>query len=74
MAEQHLSNESSAQRRRRVDRVGLQRKKAHLTQEPAAVIAAVKNGLAEALADTSPLTDEQRRARAGLTNRQVTLR
>lgn len=30
--------------------------------------------LAEALADTSPLTDEQRRARAGLTNRQVTLR
>lgn len=30
--------------------------------------------LADALADTSPLTDEQRRARAGLTNRQVTLR
>jgi len=30
--------------------------------------------LAEALADTSPLTDAQRRARAGLTNRQVTLR
>jgi hypothetical protein len=30
--------------------------------------------LAEALADTSPLTDAQRSARAGLTNRQVTLR
>ena len=27
-----------------------------------------------ALADTSPLTSEQRRARAGLTTRQVTLR
>lgn len=40
-------------------------------EEPAAAFGA---RLAEALADTSPLTDEQRRARAGLTNRQVTLR
>jgi hypothetical protein len=30
--------------------------------------------LAQALADTTPLTSEQRRARAGLTTRQVTLR
>jgi len=30
--------------------------------------------LAEALADETPLTDEQRRARAGLVHRQVTLR
>ena len=30
--------------------------------------------LLEALADSSPLTDEQRRARAGLTTKQVTLR
>jgi hypothetical protein len=40
-------------------------------EEPAAAFGV---RLAEALADSSPLTDEQRRARAGLTNRQVTLR
>jgi hypothetical protein len=44
---------------------------AEATEEPAAAFGV---RLAEALADTSPLTDEQRRARAGLTNRQVTLR
>ena len=44
---------------------------ADATEEPAKAFA---ERLAEALADTSPLTDEQRRARAGLTNRQVTLR
>ena len=41
------------------------------TEEPAQAFA---ERLADALADSSPLTDEQRRARAGLTNRQVTLR
>jgi hypothetical protein len=40
-------------------------------EEPAAAFA---TRLAAALADTSPLTDAQRRARAGLTTRQVTLR
>ena len=44
---------------------------AEATEEPAA---AFGERLAEALVDSSPLTDEQRRARAGLTNRQVTLR
>ena len=40
-------------------------------EEPAAAFAV---RLDAALADTSPLTSEQRRARAGLTTRQVTLR
>lgn len=40
-------------------------------EEPAA---AFSERLAAALADTAPLTDAQRRARAGLTTRQVTLR
>lgn len=40
-------------------------------EEPAA---AFRDRLAVALADTTPLTDAQRRARAGLTTRQVTLR
>ena len=40
-------------------------------EEPAAAFGA---RLAAALADTSPLTDAERRARAGLTTRQVTLR
>ena len=40
-------------------------------EEPAA---AFGERLAKALEDGSPLTDAQRRARAGLTNRQVTLR
>lgn len=40
-------------------------------EEPAATMAA---DLAEALADTTPLTTEQRSARAGLVSRQVTLR
>lgn len=40
-------------------------------EEPAAAFAAA---LAEALADTSDLTPEQRAARSGLANRQVTLR
>ena len=40
-------------------------------EEPAAAFA---TRLEAALADTSPLTSEQRRARAGLTTRQVTLR
>ena len=44
---------------------------AEATEAPAA---AFGERLAEALAESSPLTDEQRRARAGLTNRQVTLR
>lgn len=44
---------------------------ADATEEPAK---AFGERLAEALADDSPLTGEQRRARAGLTNRQVTLR
>lgn len=44
---------------------------AEAVEEPAK---AFGDRLADALADTSPLTDEQRRARAGLTNRQVTLR
>ena len=44
---------------------------AEATEEPAKAFA---DRLAEALADESPLSDEQRRARAGLTNRQVTLR
>jgi hypothetical protein len=35
--------------------------------------AAFGERLAEALADSSPMTAEQRRARGGLTNRQVTL-
>ena len=41
------------------------------TEEPAKAFA---DRLTEALADESPLNDDQRRARAGLTNRQVTLR
>jgi len=41
------------------------------TEEPAR---AFGGRLAEALADTSPLSDAERSARAGLTNRQVTLR
>jgi hypothetical protein len=44
---------------------------AEAIEEPAAAFAV---RLDAALADTSPLTDEQRRARAGLTTRQVTLR
>jgi len=44
---------------------------ADAVEEPAAAFGA---RLAEALADTSPLSDVQRSARAGLTNRQVTLR
>ena len=44
---------------------------AEATEQPAQAFA---ERLSEALADSSPLTDEQRRARAGLTNRQVTLR
>ena len=44
---------------------------AEATEGPAAAFA---GRLAEALADSSPLTDDERRARAGLTNRQVTLR
>lgn len=40
-------------------------------EEPAAAYA---ERLAEALADTTPLTDAERRARAGLLSRQVTLR
>ncbi len=44
---------------------------AEATEEPAA---AFGERLAEALADTSPLSDAERSARAGLTNRQVTLR
>lgn len=40
-------------------------------EKPAAELAA---RLKEAVADTSPLTGEQRRARAGLANRQVTIR
>jgi hypothetical protein len=36
--------------------------------------AAFAERLVAALADTSPLTDAERRARAGLTTRQVTLR
>lgn len=44
---------------------------AEATEEPAQAFA---GRLAEALADNSPLSDDQRRARAGLTNRQVTLR
>ena len=44
---------------------------AEALEEPAAAFAA---RLADALADPTPLTDAQRRARAGLTTRQVTLR
>ncbi len=44
---------------------------AEALEEPAGRFAA---DLAEALADDSPLTSEQRSARAGLANRQVTLR
>ena len=44
---------------------------AEATEEPAK---AFGDRLAEALADTSPLSDAERSARAGLTNRQVTLR
>ena len=44
---------------------------AEALEEPAALFAA---DLAEALADGSPLTSEVRSARAGLANRQVTLR
>jgi len=44
---------------------------AEATEEPAR---AFGERLAEALANTSPLTDAERSARAGLTNRQVTLR
>jgi hypothetical protein len=44
---------------------------AEATEEPAARFG---ERLAEALAQTSPLTDAERRARAGLTTRQVTLR
>ena len=44
---------------------------AEALEEPAERFAAA---LAEALADGSPLTSEERSARAGLANRQVTLR
>ena len=44
---------------------------AEVLEDPAAAFAAA---LAEALADTSPLTAEERAARSGLANRQVTLR
>jgi CheY-like chemotaxis protein len=44
---------------------------AEALEEPAERFAA---DLAEALADGSPLTGEERSARAGLANRQVTLR
>lgn len=44
---------------------------AEAVEEPAA---AFGERLAAALADTAPLTDAERRARAGLTTRQVTLR
>lgn len=44
---------------------------AEALEEPAAAFA---TRLAEALADTSPLTDAQRRARSGLRGRQLTLR
>ena len=44
---------------------------AEVLEEPAAAFAA---DLAEALADTSDLTPEQRSARSGLANRQVTIR
>lgn len=44
---------------------------AEALEEPAATFAA---DLAEALADTSDLTSEQRSARSGLANRQVTIR
>lgn len=44
---------------------------AEVLEEPAA---AFKAALDEALADTSPLTPEQRAARSGLANRQVTIR
>lgn len=44
---------------------------AEATEEPAARFG---ERLAEALAQTSPLSDAERRARAGLTTRQVTLR
>lgn len=44
---------------------------AEVLEEPAATF---KAALDEALADTSPLTPEQRAARSGLANRQVTIR
>ena len=44
---------------------------AEVLEEPAAAFAA---DLAEALADGSDLTPEQRSARSGLANRQVTIR
>ena len=44
---------------------------AEVLEKPAAAFAA---DLAEALADTSDLTPEQRSARSGLANRQVTIR
>jgi len=44
---------------------------AEALEEPAIAFAARLDG---ALADSTPLTDAQRRARAGLTTRQVTLR
>ena len=44
---------------------------AEVLEEPAA---AFKAALDEALADTSPLTSEERAARSGLANRQVTIR
>ena len=44
---------------------------AEQVEEPAAVLA---ERLAEAVSDDAPLTAEQRRARSGLANRQVTLR
>jgi hypothetical protein len=44
---------------------------AEAVEEPAAQFA---SRLSEALADTSPLTEAQRRARAGLRSRQLTLR
>jgi hypothetical protein len=40
-------------------------------EEPAAALAA---RLAEALATTAPLSADERRARSGLANRQVTIR
>jgi hypothetical protein len=44
---------------------------AEALEEP---VQALSARLDEALADTSPLTDPQRRARAGLRGRQLTLR
>jgi hypothetical protein len=44
---------------------------AEAIEEP---VAALENALTEALAESAPLTDRERSARAGLANRQVTIR